>query len=197
MSRRPDLARAATLACRALLERRVDVLPVDPLTLLKACRNTAVYTLDAAMDALDIPETKLQALLRDMDAATYRMTTADGERYIIVYRTDGNPARLRFTLAHELGHRLLKHTGGDAAEEREADCFASHLLCPEPVLRLLAAAPGDAADRIATACYVSRSCARASLRRMPSLIAPEVIAEVEALLSRELEMLRQSLSKTE
>lgn len=191
MNRIPDLSRAATLACRVLLARRTDSLPVDPLAMLRACRDTAVYTLEAAVDVLDLPQTTLAELLRDADAATYRIQTADGTRFVVVYRTDGNPARLRFTLAHELGHRMMKHTGGDPAEEREADCFASYLLCPEPVVRFLAKAPGDVTERIATTCYVSRSCARAALRRMPSLIAPEILAEVEALLSHELETIRQ------
>lgn len=197
MNRPPDLARAATLACRVLLARRVDALPVEPLTLLRACRDTAVYTLEHARDVLDLPQPAFTALLRDADAASYRMQTTDGARYVIVYRADGNPARLRFTLAHELGHRLLGHTGVDAAEEREADCFASHLLCPEPVLRLLSAFPGDAAERVATACYVSRTCARTSLRRRPSLMAPEMIADLEKQLHPVLESLKRALLKAE
>lgn len=197
MSRAPDLARAATLACRVLLARQADMLPVAPLPILKACRNTAVYTLDAALDVLDLPQATLTALLRDADAATYRMSTSEGQQYVIVYRTDGNPTRLRFTLAHELGHRLLNHTGKDSAEEREADYFASYLLCPEPVLRWMTLAPGDVIERVATACYVSRSCARASIRRMPSLVDPSVIAELEAMLSDELARLKSTLPKDE
>lgn len=197
MTRMPDLARAATLACRVQLARGLAALPVDPLPLLRACAYTRVYTLDQAVDLLGRTRDDLERLFIDTDAATYRLPSDDGARYIIVYRPDGNPARLRFTLAHELGHRLLGHTGRDAAEEQEADCFASHLLCPEPVIRLLTSVPGDSADRIVAHCYVSRACAATALRRMPSLIAPEMIRALESLMAPTLNRLRSALPKAE
>ena len=172
MNRPADLTRAANMAARVLL-RGDGRLPVEPLPFLKACRDTRVYSLAAAVDALGMPEERLSSLLRDADAITLRMTAGDSFYYIVLYRCDGHPARLRFTLAHELGHRLLGHTGVDPAEEREADCFASHLLCPEPVLRLFADDAAGAAERIAKACYVSYSCARVALHREPAALPPD------------------------
>lgn len=66
------------------------------------------------------------------------------------------PARQRFTIAHELGHALLhsyqleknpnlgifyRRPLGDevfnSIEERQANCFAAHLLVPEAIIREL------------------------------------------------------------
>lgn len=197
MSRPADLSRAATQASRVLLARRVDALPVDPLALLKACRNTDVCTLEAALEETGPLRAQVEGAVWDADAFTCTCKQGGELHYIIVYRTDGNPARLRFSLAHELGHRILRHTGNDPVEEREADCFASFLLCPEPVLRLLASLPGEAVERIVTICYVSRSCARVSLRRPPFLIDPVVMAALKKQLAPLLEDLEQTLLKSE
>lgn len=57
--------------------------------------------------------------------------------YLILY--DGStekwfPQRLRFSLAHELGHVYLGHEEDGEIEEKEANCFASQLLAPDVVL---------------------------------------------------------------
>lgn len=174
---------AALMAARVLLKWRTAALPVDPLAILRACRDTRVYTREAAVEELDLPP---DDLLRHEDAVTLRMPVGEKVHYFVIYRVDGNPARLRFTLAHELGHRLLGHTGSTPAEENAADSFASHLLCPEPVvrrLRALSADDADAADCIAVACYVSRSCARMALRRPAAGLPPDTAAALDDLLA--------------
>lgn len=67
-------------------------------------------------------------------------TSVDGERPIISI-SDGKPGdRLRFSIAHELGHIVL-HKGmpaGITLLEREADVFAAEFLLPEdPMRRIL------------------------------------------------------------
>jgi IrrE N-terminal-like domain len=48
---------------------------------------------------------------------------------------DDHPVVQRFTIAHELGHRALRHAHGDgAAAETEADHYANELLVPGPML---------------------------------------------------------------
>ena len=176
-----DLHHAALQAAGILLSRRPPALPVDPLAILRDCADTCVYTREAALEALDLPAADL---LCDEEAVTLRVQLAGKYHYIVIYRVDGNPARMRFTLAHELGHRVLGHTGSTLAEERAADCFASHLLCPEPLMdhfrRSLADDPA-AADRIAVACYVSRSCARLALRRPRADLPEDISKDLNAL----------------
>ncbi|MBQ8556282.1 MAG: ImmA/IrrE family metallo-endopeptidase [Clostridia bacterium] len=116
----------------------------------------------------------------DADAFTLRR----GSQYIIAYREDGHPARRNFTLAHELAHRLLHHTGASPEEEREADMFASHLLCPRPAIARLARRFQPLyAEQVAAVCYVSLSCARALSAAPPVDIEETLYRQVDAQLA--------------
>lgn len=69
--------------------------------------------------------------------------------YSILVNADDSPYRVRFTIAHEIGHYMLhRHVFGDAVEdtvlyrsglpdtkEYEANRFAAHLLVPDHLLR--------------------------------------------------------------
>lgn len=77
-------------------------------------------------------------------------TIESGGMYLIVYNKNATPKdRIRFTLAHELGHIFLKHHAElglaflrrlqveknlYAVMEDEANCFARNLLCPAPAV---------------------------------------------------------------
>ena len=67
------------------------------------------------------------------------------ERPIVVTRRPLSPFRLRFTIAHELGHLILRHqvfTGPQQPVEREANMFAQALLMPrDAAMEDLNAAP--------------------------------------------------------
>lgn len=66
------------------------------------------------------------------------LTIRQGERRIILYNEAiPNRGRLCWTIAHELGHVYLNHTGESPREQREADRFAAALLLPEAVIRFL------------------------------------------------------------
>lgn len=55
------------------------------------------------------------------------------DRAMVVVRRDSSPFRLRFTLAHELGHLVLRHqvfAGPHQPVEKEANLFAQALLLP-------------------------------------------------------------------
>ena len=61
--------------------------------------------------------------------------------YLVLYDERVESERRRaFTLAHEIGHILLGHAGGEdaAIEEREANAFAASLLAPAAAVRYLA-----------------------------------------------------------
>ena len=189
----PNLARAARMAYRALLARSAGTLPVDPLDFLQACRNTRVLTLQAAAEALGVPAEDLAGLFAaGVAAVTLQQRDAERAAYIVVYRPEGNPARLRFTLAHELGHRILGHEGSDPAAEAEADCFASHLLCPEPALQQLLARFGGriAPEQIAAACYVSYGCALTVLRRERPDLPADLLTAVGRLFAPAVDLYR-------
>lgn len=159
----PDWNRAAAMAYRCLVRLKVRELPVDPRQMLLRCRNTRLMTCDEATEVLG------GAPLDIADAWTYRFAMQDGgKRYLVCYQADGNPARLRFSLAHELGHIVLSHCGTGEQEEREADFFAMHLLCPRPVVRRMSELNQPLfCEQVAAACYVSFSAAEALERCMP------------------------------
>ena len=103
-------------------------------------------------------------------------TILDGQAWIFVSR-NCSPERQRFTIAHELGHILLGHTGKhqlvnrepskkDNPVEQAANVFASRLLAPACVLWALDA---RTPDEIAMLCRISRQAATFRAERMAIL----------------------------
>ena len=161
MNSQPDCRRAATLARRCLQKLGVSTLPVRPLEILRRCRHTVVYTYQQAAEHMNMEEDAFERQYGSADAFTIRSLTPEGEKaFIVCYRAGGHPGRLNFTLAHELGHIVLGHNGESVAEETEANCFAQHLLCSEEALNALRATGEVTVNRIARACFISRTAAK-------------------------------------
>ena len=179
MTRQPDYDRATEMACRALVRMDSGELPVRPLAMLRRCRRTAVFTYEEAAERLNMPQEVFTRRCYGADAFT--VLGGEGPCYVVCYRSGGNPARLNFTLAHELGHILLGHREDAVAEEAEADCFAQQLLCPAPVLRRLAETAPLTPERVAAACYVSLDAARARLAAVSRRVDQALMAQVEQL----------------
>lgn len=183
MQQNNGMSRAAAMAYRVLIRRGVSALPVHPLEILSACRNTVVWADVTAAEQLKIPREVLLRQLANAEAITFRQTIQGETRFIVVYREGGNPARLRFTLAHELGHRLL-HRGDEPDMEREADCFASHLLCPRPTLRRLCARENTfSVEQAAVLAYVSASALQRLSRVEELVVSPEILSAADELLA--------------
>lgn len=99
-------------------------------------------------------------------------------KWTIVYDDSEAPGRVRFTIAHELGHILLGHeleagfehfrriSEGKPITETQADEFAARLLAPACVLWALGVS--SAAD-IAALCGISEKAARIRAKRMAVL----------------------------
>ena len=99
-------------------------------------------------------------------------------KWTIIYEDSDPKGRIRFTLAHELGHILLGHelaagfghyrkiTAGRPVFEQQADEFAARLLAPACVLWALDI---TAADEIAALCDISRAAAEYRAERMKVL----------------------------
>jgi len=104
------------------------------------------------------------------DGFTVRLKDKRGDVYwAVAFRPDVSDYRLRFTLAHELGHIMMDHIGTLHADEIEADFFASCLLAPRVVMEDL---PAD--DVLAKRCGITkRQAFQARCRRahtMPPLL---------------------------
>ncbi len=173
----------AELAARCLIRVRMRTLPVDVRLMITLTRGTYLYTADRAFRAGARLEA-LAAVNAMTPAATFEPQEIGGpDRRAVVYLPDADPVRLRFTLAHELGHIALKHGRHPARSmERDADEFALRLLMPPPVARALEAAQG--------VLYAEQLCAvfGIGLRQamtygeMPSLPPEEEAALCELLL---------------
>jgi Zn-dependent peptidase ImmA (M78 family) len=92
-----------------------------------------------------------------------------GGTYLVLYdETVESDRRRAFTLAHELGHILLAHGGGEDApvEEREANAFAAALLAPEAAVRYLSHRDGCQIDEglLTSSFFLSREAARNRVR---------------------------------
>lgn len=119
-------------------------------------------------------DVKLAPLSSDSDGFSL---IKNGKPVIILNSNCSNTSRLRFTVAHELGHILLGHVGkyelvsrepspSDNNIEHEANVFASRLLAPACVL--WACNVKCAAD-IAKLCDISNAAAEFRMKRMNEL----------------------------
>lgn len=101
----------------------VTEFPIDCFSIIKTCGHQ-IHTYSE---------------LRENNPRLYeicRKFSDDAFRYdnMICYNDRAYPARIRFTLMHELGHIVLNHTDETLEREDEADLFASHILAPRIVM---------------------------------------------------------------
>lgn len=129
------------LAYRTLLKLRINKLPVDILGICRRCKNTKVMTFREADKEFPDYSGFLIGGGPSESAFTMKPEIADIKWNFILYNDDmmyNSLQRLRFSLAHELGHIVLGHKDEHSFIcEAEANCFAQHLLCPVPVVEAM------------------------------------------------------------
>lgn len=149
-------------AWRCLLNFRVNSLPVDVLGIARAANIRVVRN----------------SLANRLEDGEKGKVLTNGHDWIIVY-DDTQPVPVcRFTLAHELGHFFLghdlkyaKYAGiqefvGKGKSEKQADAFATRLLCPACILHDLKL---TTAEQIAATCRVPLDVAARRADRMREL----------------------------
>ncbi len=165
---KPNYDRAAKMAYKSLLSLHIDSLPIDPLLILQRCKNTAVHTYDEIMPLCQVSDRHYfkSLIMEDKDAVTIRRMIGDRPIYELFYDSHAQRRRMRFTLAHELGHIVLGHHQEQPWEEKEADYFASQLLAPRPVFNALALYGLNTADPefIAKTFHLSKAAAEIAAR---------------------------------
>lgn len=151
-------------ACQVLSQYGVHTLPVR---LAPIFERSGIHWFDyqAYADSLSISSAQVGQQYGADGFTNY----INGD-YMVFYNPAQPPARMRFTLAHELGHIFLGHIGslaplckctGSLTLDQQADLFASYLLCPPLLLQALHAGnPGQ----IVHLCDVSLPCASARLK---------------------------------
>lgn len=160
---RPDFRRAERVAQETLLCYAPGKLPVRLATLIRAMpgirlRDYGWFSRVNACHAWDVPK-----LANSADGCSWWMPERD--RFLILYNQQAALRRARWTIAHELGHCLLRHHEqrlgrGDgqlySALEAEANAFAAALLAPASVLLAIGDLHGQ---RIKALCGISAEAA--------------------------------------
>lgn len=166
-----DYQNARDAAWRILIDCGVDWLPVD---LNVVCRKLGVrlrsyLSADALVQKLGV---------RGVTDGVLLFYQGDP---LVLYDSELPPGRVRFTIAHEIGHLVLGHVApgqqtvvnrepslGDNPTETMANQFAARLLAPACVLWGLGL---HTADEIAETCHISMQAARFRAERMEVLYA--------------------------
>ena len=169
----PDKPRYVTITRKAyqlLAELEVSRFPVDPFEIIDCLDSLYLESWSELKEVTGVTD-PFGLKARKLDAET-NVKRGVGE-YLIVYDdTIGYLPRIRFTLAHEIGHIIMGHftefektslrEGLTHAEkmvlEREADAFAAELLAPRTILRRF---PGMKNDPtwLKQTCYLSEQAA--------------------------------------
>lgn len=161
-----DYQNVRDAAWRILLDCGIDRLPVD-LNII--CKKLGVRVIPFTTYWPELPP-----IANERDGMTFYKNAAP----IILYDNRKPPERIRFTVAHELGHLVLGHVkvtqfspigrGGHANNrlERAADQFAARLLAPACVLWGLGL---HSSDEIMRVCHISRQAACIRAERMKLL----------------------------
>lgn len=165
---KPRIDRALRLARNFIAEAKINWLPVDPFQVYKHYK-WALYTC-AEVEAIYGKKDPFNIQKYNIDAKTFR--GQDTGEYITIYDDQHLEGRIRWTLAHEIGHIRLGHLldfaetclcrGGLTKSkyrvlEREANVFAAEFLAPMAILRFLKL---TTAGEIAEFCKTSREAAR-------------------------------------
>lgn len=146
----PRYAYARQRAYRLLCELEIDRLPVDPWKVVESLPNVHICKWTSLRDNCGDSD----PLFIDKEGADAKTQHLRGqEDYLVVYDDRvQNYQRVRWTIAHEIGHIVLGHlTSFDATAlcrgtlteaeykvlEREADTFAVNLLAPMTIINRL------------------------------------------------------------
>lgn len=169
-----DYQNARNASWKILLDCGIDRLPVD--------LNVIRERLDVRIASYEDAKTLIQKRnLSVLTAQTDGLTFYAGTESVILYSEACSPERIRFTIAHELGHIVLGHVAPgsittvnrelsprDSPQETAANRFAARLLAPACVLWGLDL---HTADEIAAACRISKKAAQFRAERMKTLYA--------------------------
>lgn len=137
-----DYDRAAIAAMQMLIDNSITETPIKPLPMLLAYPHVRVMPFTHMADQANMDREDLVPLFgENQDAVTFHLTMDINDiQYVVVYNM-----RLPFEIiwravARELGHIVLGHDGQTRSQQTrraEAMCFAHHLLCPRPIIKLL------------------------------------------------------------
>lgn len=136
----PDFNRAAVKACEILIRFGIRTAPVSPLPILEQMDHVIVTSFEEMSDTRGIRQSDLlQIFGKHRDAVTSIHEQNQTRWYVVAYNHMLPFSIIQHSLAREMGHIALGHEAGTPENEAEALCFASHLLCPRPLIHAIQA----------------------------------------------------------
>ncbi len=162
-----DYKRSRDIAWQILIENQIKELPVN-IELICHRKNINLFKYEQSYHLL--AGLSLSEHLLDNDAFSIGA--------MVFYDSEQSPERIRFSIAHEIGHIVLhaskcnqdkptvynrEPSHGDAPLEKEANIFASRLLAPLCVLQFLNV---NSAKEISEICGISYTAAKFRFSRL-------------------------------
>lgn len=132
MTEKPDYCKA-TNAAYILLEAMYDRFSyieifVDLFRIIAAMPHVVIYSYSEAIEKYHWDP---EILFSPSDSGFTLVEKSQSQIKSIIFYNDHDPReRIRFTIAHEIGHIVLGHLEKNKNFENEANCFARNLLCP-------------------------------------------------------------------
>jgi Zn-dependent peptidase ImmA (M78 family) len=173
---------ARDLCWRILIDCNVDCLPIH---VSDVCGRYSVFIRSYQQASNLIHLLALEEACRRNDGYSFLW---NGE-YWILYDASAPFCRVRFTIAHELGHCLMHHAGDSEVHphqqiercrdqgrlEQQANVFAADLLAPACILWGLNL---ETAEQITAHCNISPAAAAIRLKRLNQLRARDAAMQV-------------------
>lgn len=134
MNNPPNYTKATNAAYDILIKYNEFSFPIGIFSVIRKIKNIRLHTYTELAEKMNVSFNKL---ITDIAPSCYGFTVfyESNDRYIIYYNESKDDTTVRFTLAHELGHIVLKHREDGDVENKEANCFARNYLCPIPVVK--------------------------------------------------------------
>lgn len=129
----PNYKRATNMAYKTIIDNLDNfMLPINVIGILKSLKNVKLKPYSKVCNEFDYTYEELL----DFFPSEYGFNLYDDKNgnYLVLYNDYKEETTVFFTLAHELGHIILKHKEDTNINNKEADCFARNLLCPIPIV---------------------------------------------------------------
>lgn len=168
---KPKYEQARTAARKLFKKLGITALPID-LHLILDKLNIQAFSFTEIQKVNPKLVNRLKAKKCDAIVSKFQ----DSKECYIVYDDNALPRRIRFTIAHEIGHIQLQHIDSDEilyrshnskdSIEKEADAFAAEFLRPPILLSLLGI---KKTEEISLICGVSEDAARICIKQIEKL----------------------------
>lgn len=130
----PNYRKATNAAYNLLIEQDLLDIPVNLNKILRFYhRNIRLMTYSQMAARFNLT----RGQYKETVPSEFGFTIKKEMNNYILYNEEKGYYTNRFTIAHEIGHIILRHKVDNSVTNREANCFARNLLCPVPAIDTL------------------------------------------------------------